>query len=165
MAQRIVVKCRSGLIPGAPAQRNEKMASIICKHKWNREFDGKQDVFNSLGQYASDDAKCYFLLDNGPAGFEQPEIAIYRWDGTELKQRPVNRSIVNYLQHFPFGKQLTQQAGLSDEEYLALYGQTEFDKLVASRVEQRKRWGIHCNQGKKQSLPSTQKPGQGDGIS
>ncbi|KAK1589933.1 uncharacterized protein LY79DRAFT_232025 [Colletotrichum navitas] len=140
MAQRILVRCQSDLIPGPPTQRNETIANIICLHHWERDFDKTQDVLNSLGQYASNNVKCYFLLDNGTAGSKEPEIFVYRWDGKGLQPRPVNTGIVDYLSHIPFGEHLGQQAGLSDQEYIATYGQTAFAKVASSRDEQRQRW-------------------------
>lgn len=84
MASRILVKCSSELIPGNPVYRDKEMAKIICMHEWGRDFDEHSDTLSSLGQYAVDGIRCYFLLDNGPAESKDPKITVYRWDGNRL---------------------------------------------------------------------------------
>ncbi|CRK11396.1 hypothetical protein BN1723_000899 [Verticillium longisporum] len=138
MAKRIVMKCQSQLIPAEPAGRRNTMANLICKHEWDRDFDDNQDYFTSLGLFDGDNIKCYFLLDNGVSQGQAPEVRVYRWDGNRLDPKTVYPALVNYLKHIPFGRQ-PATAGLSDEEYLASYGQLEFDRLVAQRTEQRER--------------------------
>ncbi|CRK29316.1 hypothetical protein HYQ46_011648 [Verticillium longisporum] len=138
MAQRIVVKCQSQLIPGKPAERRKTMAGLICRHEWDRDFDDNQDFFNSLGLYEADNAKCYFLLDNGASEGKAPEVRVYRWDGNKLDPKTVYPALVQYLEHIPFGRQ-PETAGLTDDEYLALYGQVELDQLISQRKEQEER--------------------------
>ncbi|KAG7112472.1 hypothetical protein HYQ46_008858 [Verticillium longisporum] len=139
MAKRIVVKCQSQLIPGKPVERRKTMASLICQHEWGRDFDDKQDYFTSLGLYDADNVKCYFLLDNGVVGEgEAPEVSVYRWDGTKLASKVVYQALVQYLEHIPFGRK-SATASLSDAEYLALYGQDQFDRLISQRNEQQER--------------------------
>lgn len=84
MASRILVKCTSELIPGNPVQRDTEMANIICMHEWDRDFDGHSDTLSSLGQYAVDRVRCYFLLDSGQVEYKDPRITVYSWDGNQL---------------------------------------------------------------------------------
>ncbi|RNJ59270.1 hypothetical protein D7B24_003026 [Verticillium nonalfalfae] len=149
MAKRIVVKCQSQLIPGKPAERKNTMASLICKHEWGRDFDDKQDYFTSLGLYDADNVKCYFLLDNGVVvEGEAPEVRVYSWHGTTLAPKVVYQALVQYLEHIPFGRK-SATASLSDDEYLALYGQVELDRLISQRNEQQQRRRRSTGEGQK----------------
>jgi hypothetical protein len=84
MATRVLVKCKSQLIPGDPLYRDKEMAKLICTHIFGRDFDDRSDTFSSLGQFAADDIRLYCMLDSGPKESEKPEITIYRWDGKQL---------------------------------------------------------------------------------
>ncbi|KJZ68197.1 hypothetical protein HIM_12415 [Hirsutella minnesotensis 3608] len=141
MASRILVKCTSELIPGNPIHRDTEIANIVCKHEWGRDFDNHSDTLSSLGQYAVDQVRCYFLLDHGPTQSKDPKITVYRWDGNRLNQRPLSPSIIAYLKNIPFRPSRTSDMGLSDDEFLAAHGEEEFGKLLFQRIEQKKRWG------------------------
>ncbi|KAK0749630.1 hypothetical protein B0T18DRAFT_111143 [Schizothecium vesticola] len=138
MATRIVVKCRSHLIPGDPVRRRETMANLICQHEWSRNSND-DDLLTSHGRYDVPDEKIYILLDNGPIGSPNPDIKVYHWDGKVFKARVVYPSLVGYLRNYPFGQKETQ-VGLSDEEYLAKYGPKAYESLVTQRNKIRRRW-------------------------
>ncbi len=84
MGTRILVQCYSQAIPGPPDQRSDAMINIICRHKWHRDFDKSQDRVRSTGQYAYDNNRCIFVLDNGPPDSHNVAVSMYSWDGGKL---------------------------------------------------------------------------------
>lgn len=102
MATRLIIQCFPQTIPGKPSQWADIMADIICQHKWQRDFDKSQDRLRSTGQYAYDNLRCIFVLDNGPPDSEDISVSMYTWDGGKLAEMPVSPIVKSHLRHYPF---------------------------------------------------------------
>ncbi|TQV90875.1 hypothetical protein IF1G_10396 [Cordyceps javanica] len=84
MAARILIKCSSETIPGKAFDRRTTIANIACQHRFGRDFDESKDGLHSAGQYMLDHCRCYFLVDVGPRGSQDPDIYYFRWTGKVL---------------------------------------------------------------------------------
>ncbi|KJZ69866.1 hypothetical protein HIM_10740 [Hirsutella minnesotensis 3608] len=136
MATRILVKCSSDTIPGEAIDRRTTIANIVCKHHFGRNFDGNTDGLHSAGQYNFDDRQCYFLIDVGPRGSQNPGIINYVWNGETLSNQRATPPLIRHLtKTYPFNPAPTEVKLLSDEEYRTLYGENAFETLVINRIK------------------------------
>ncbi|KAJ2896969.1 hypothetical protein MKZ38_005068 [Zalerion maritima] len=140
MATRILVQCHSQDIPGEPNERRTIMANIICQHKWHRAFDKGQDRLQSLGQFCYDQNRVYILLDNGPPNSQDVSTSIYKWNGEQLIETPLNPVFRGFLQKYPFNAE-RKTSGYTDEEFKATFGEEKYEAMVLERIRQRRKWG------------------------
>ncbi|OBT63678.1 hypothetical protein VE03_06131 [Pseudogymnoascus sp. 23342-1-I1] len=74
MATRIVVICKSHLMPGADNVKNALMANMTCQQLWARDFDASQDRLVTEGGYHLYNQTCSLVIDNGPVDAAEQQI-------------------------------------------------------------------------------------------
>ncbi|KAI1123094.1 hypothetical protein F5Y10DRAFT_252499 [Nemania abortiva] len=108
-ALRVVLKCRSDLIPGEPQHRLTTAGDLICQHLWGRAMDKEIDYIRTNGFPAVDGERVGFLLDTGtvPPDTKHRDLPIfvYRWTGKSMKTQKLTKYIRDYIQSLPFKRQ------------------------------------------------------------
>lgn len=84
MATRIVVICKSHLMPGADNVKNAMMANMACQQIWARDFDNSQDRLITEGGYHLYNQTCSLVIDNGPVDSAEQQILVLKWRDQNL---------------------------------------------------------------------------------
>ncbi|KAH8910551.1 hypothetical protein BR93DRAFT_964421 [Coniochaeta sp. PMI_546] len=151
MATRVYVTCLSELIPGNATERRTTMANIICEFQFKRDFDKSHDSLQSFGQYAVDGSRCHLLVDVGPPGADEYDLYWYHWDGKQLIERTVTPPLIWHMKkYYPFNPM--PKPLLSDNDLKVRLGEDGYKKIISSRIEQKRKYGIDLSQEDKQFL-------------
>ena len=84
MATRIVVICKSHLMPGADNVKNALMANMACQQIWGRDFNASQDRLITEGGFHLYNQTCSLIIDNGPVDAAEQQILILKWRDQKL---------------------------------------------------------------------------------
>lgn len=84
MATRIVVICKSHLMPGADNVKNALIANMAYHQIWGRDFNASQDRLVTEGGLNLYNQTCSLIIDNGPVDTAEQGILVLKWRDQKL---------------------------------------------------------------------------------